>query len=115
MADSFFSSMYGGNPRDTDSPPKPATPAAVPMAQAHKMLGGLKITGSHIKRIVNGDQVIDVPSAEYVKLLEEQIRELRHQLRDNENKTRRLTNAHNKVLVELERIRQELKTKITLR
>lgn len=114
MADDFYPDMYGGDPRRKYD--DPAAPAAVtPAAAAHKQLGGLKITGSHIKRIPMGDQILELPTAAYVKLLEDQIRALRNEVREAQTHNRRLTNAHNKLVQQMDLLRRELATKLTVR
>jgi hypothetical protein len=115
MADDFYPDMYGGDPRRKYDEPAGATPAISPAAAAHKQLGGLKITGSHIKRIPMGDQVLELPTAAYVKLLEDQIRALRNEVRESQTHNRRLANAHNKLVQQMDLLRRELATKLTVR
>lgn len=111
--DDFYTDMYGG-----DAKAKPQVPDLnIPLTQAaaHKQLSGLKITGSHVKRINLGDQIVDLPSAAYVKLLEDQIRALRTEVRECQTYIRRVTNAHNKMALQMDRLKQELATKVSLR
>jgi hypothetical protein len=111
--DLFYTDMYGGDARIR--PPTvdhniPLTPAA-----AHKQLSGLKITGSHVKRIPIGDQIVDLPSAAYVKLLEDQIRSLRTEVRESQAATRRVAAAFDRMVTRVDQIQRELATKVTLR
>ena len=72
---------------DDETPPK-----------ATKVLGGMKITGSHLHKIDLGNKIIEIPSVSYVKLLEDQIRELRYEIKKLEQritKTNRIDHSQN--------------------
>ena len=109
MVESIFRAMYGNNP----STQKPTELER--QKRAVKVLGGMKVHNSHIKRIQIGEDLIDVPKIEYMQLLEGQVRELRGKLRAAEAKMIRLENNHMKVLSELSNIRVELSGKVSLR
>lgn len=68
-----------------------------PTAQTY--LSGLKITNSHIQKIQIGESIYEIPSVTYVRLLEEQIKDLRKeikhlyvQLNQEKNKTNSFEN-----------------------
>lgn len=109
--DNFYANMYGG----TGTPKAPETPTpAAPVAQApkippaHQRLSGLKITSSHMFEVEIGGKTVTIPSAAYIKLLEDQIKEFRQASRQQSNQITRLTNTVNKLSSELERVRQSI-------
>jgi HPt (histidine-containing phosphotransfer) domain-containing protein len=65
-------------------------------AKAYQQLAGLKLAGAHMQRLQLGDKDVDVPTFPYVKSLEDQVRELRKELRQAENLLQRLAKALNK-------------------
>jgi hypothetical protein len=100
--------MYGNNPvavRPQDAKEK----------RAVKVLGGMKVHNSHVKRVQIGEDLIDVPKIEYMQLLEGQVRELRGQLRSAESKLLRLEHAHQKILSTFATFRSELSGKVFTR
>lgn len=109
----FYTDMYGGDAR----PKAPGVDLNIPLSApaAHKQLSGLKITGSHVKRINIGDQIVDLPSAAYVKLLEDQIRALRTEVRESQASTRRVAAAFDRMVMRMDQMQRELATKVTLR
>ncbi len=111
MPGSIYNAMYGST---VPSTPKIETEVER-QKRAVKVLGGMKIHGSHLKTVRIGEDLIDVPKIEFVKLLEEQIKELRTRLRVAEAKLVRLDNNHSKILSDLNEIRRELAGKVSLR
>jgi predicted nuclease with TOPRIM domain len=95
-------------------PPKVPTPQEREKA-ASRVLGGMKIHNSHLKRIQVGEELVDVPKIEYVKLLEDQVRDARNRIRELEGRYSRLQNNHNKLVGEIHDIRRELNNKVSLR
>lgn len=83
-------------------------------ATAQKYLAGLKLTSSHIQKIQLGNQQIDVPTYLYVKLLEDQLRDLRQMVRKQDQMIQRLVRAVNKNTTEQDRIRGELAKKMDM-
>lgn len=81
---SIFQRMYSGNLKNDQSSPRP--PVVDAMKSAARRLGGMKVHGSHVKQVEVGDQIIDVPTIEYVRLLESQLKELKDKVRKLEDK-----------------------------
>jgi hypothetical protein len=106
----FFANMYGSRPYTVTS-----NPVEEREKRAVKVLGGLKITSAHIKRVQIGEDLVDVPKIEYVTLLEGQIKEVRNRLREAEMKITRLQNNQNRLINEIRGINAELSNKINLR
>ena len=111
MSDFFWNMYGGGNPSPA---PKQESPAEREK-RAVKVLAGMKVHNSHVKRVQVGEDMIDVPKVEYVNLLEGQIRELRTNLRDAQSQLSKLTRSHNKLLSEIHDLKQELTRKVNLR
>lgn len=112
MDDEIYYRMYGGGPTPTPSAPeKPADRDK----RALKVLGGMKVHGTHVKRIELDGELMEVPTSAYVKLLEDQIKELRRIQRESDSRQARLIRAHNKTVEELKAIRIELQNKIDYR
>ena len=71
---SILSKMYGNN----KSIPKVEKVEPQEQSKGFRVLGGMKITGSHIKTLELGEgKTAQFPSVEYVRLLEVQISEIR--------------------------------------
>lgn len=105
MSDDFYANMYGGQR------PKPATPAAVapetPKAPppAYQRLSGLKLTNGHMHEVEINGRYVTIPSAAYIKLLEDQIKDFRNTVRQQGEDLRRATRAINSLNVELEKLK----------
>ena len=102
--------MYGGHTKS----------AVVPTAvegekRAVKVLGGMKIHNSHLKRVQIGDDLVDVPKIEYIQLLEAQIKESRLRLREAELKIARLGAAQINLSADVRDLKRELHNKVNLR
>ena len=95
--------------------PKPLETAAEREKRAVKVLGGMKVHGTHVKQLEVGDQLIDVPTAAYVKLLEEQIKEVRNQQRELLASHNKLVRKHDRLINELRKVKDELDNKVNLR
>jgi len=107
--DNFYSNMYGSNgaPKKPETTPTTApTPVAKAPIPAHQRLSGLKITSSHMFEVEINGRNVTIPSAAYIKLLEDQIKEFRANSRQQANQITRLTNAVNKLNSELDKVRQ---------
>lgn len=83
-------------------------------ATAQKYLAGLKLTSSHVQKIQLGNQQIDVPTYLYVKLLEDQLRDVRQQVKQQQQTIQRLIRAVNKNASDQDRIRGELAKKMDM-
>lgn len=106
--------MYNRKPMAPVAP-RPLETAAEREKRASKVLGGMKVHGSHIKQVEVDGQVFDVPTAAYVKLLEEQVKEVRNQNRELQNGLSK-TNRHiDRLVNEIRKIKDELNNKVDLR
>lgn len=104
-------------------PPKPSDNSLYSMfsddeqkgpATAQKYLAGLKLSSSHIQKIQLGNQQIDVPTYLYVKLLEDQLKDLRQQVRQQDQSIKRLIRALNRSIADQDGIRSELARKVDM-
>jgi hypothetical protein len=109
MNGSIFRAMYGVNPVERQVQPDERQKRAL------KVLGGMKVHNSHIKRVQIGEDLVDVPRIEYLQLLEGQVRELRGQLRAAEGKLTRLEHSQQKLLSNLASLRAEMSGKVIMR
>lgn len=100
--DGFYAAMYNS---EEQAPP----------AKASKVLGGLKLSGSHVQKLVLGEQQIDIPSVAYVKVLEDQIRELRRELREAQAKLRSTMNQQAKLIEHMNRLKIDLDNKVDMK
>lgn len=100
--DGFYAAMYNS---EEQAPP----------AKASKVLGGLKLSGSHVQKLVLGEQQIDIPSVAYVKVLEDQIRELRRELREAQSKLRSTINQQAKLIEHMNRLKIDLDNKVDMK
>lgn len=107
----FYYDMYGAG-----KPAAPSKPLPLPKAKAAaRVLGGLKGQGSHTKTVEIEGELVSFPRAEYVKLLEDQIKEARSKIRDLEAKQQRATRNYGRVLEKIRQLESELKNKIDAR
>lgn len=102
--ESFYPTMYNTEDVIPITPPK-----------ATKQLGGLKLSGSHIQKLVLGDQQVDIPSVNYVKLLEEQVKDLRRELRETQSELKRTARIQNKLIEVINKLRTDLDNKVDMR
>jgi hypothetical protein len=103
MSDEFYFNMYTTD--DTTAPPP----------KASKVLGGLKLSGSHIQKLELADQKIDIPSVAYVKLLEQQIRELRNELRTVQTQLKRAVSQQQKLIDHMNIMKIDLNNKVDMK
>lgn len=104
---SYMSSMYGGSPYAREVGTGGSTPKEDPSKAASRVLGGMKIHNSHIKRVEMGGELVDVPKIEYVKLLEQQVKDLRTKVSNMENKVERLQEVTRATQLELRAIQRD--------
>jgi len=83
--------------------------------RAVKVLAGMKIHNSHIKRIQIGDELIDVPKIEYMKLLDGQIKEYRQRTHQLETRMIKIKEQNDRLQEEIRLIKRELNQKNILR
>lgn len=75
--------MYRRLPKESSNniPTNPTTPEAPKVIPpANKRLSGLKLTNSHMHEVEIDGRTVTIPSAAYVKLLEDQIKDFRQKL-----------------------------------
>ena len=107
---SIYGRMYGA--RSKQPAVAPAASKESVEKQAARVLGGLKIHNSHVKKVQIGEDLIDVPKIEYVKLLEDQLRNARVRLKEAEIKIERLRTNHTKFSEELRNIRYDFEKRV---
>lgn len=112
MSGSLFRRMYGSSAVPVQLRPESEEER---QKRAVKILGGMKISNSHIKTVRIGEDLIDVPKIEYLHLLEGQVKELRGKLRTVEGKMIRLENNHSRLLSEITALKREILGKVNLR
>lgn len=107
--ENFVYDMYGsGSPITKKQEVSPAKLAS-------RVLGGMKAQNSHTKTIEVDGQIVNLPKAEYVKLLEDQIKDMRNKVRDMETKQNRLSKTNARIIEELRQIKLELANKLDVR
>ena len=107
----FYRSMYGISVQ----PSKPAVIEPEKQKSPTRVLGGMRVHGSHVKQVVINDELVDVPKIEYVRLLDEQLRQARERIANLEGKYDRLFNNYTKLLSKLQIINQIMSTKVDRR
>jgi hypothetical protein len=113
MSDDFYSSMYG--PRAA-APKGPVQAGPKPIPPAHRRLSGLKLTGSHMHEIdLPNGTVGTIPSAAYVKLLEDQIKSFRQMVQMQADDIRRTNRNVTALQRELAKVRLELDKTVKIR
>lgn len=111
MTDDIYHRMYSATPVD----PAKAKPALTPEKMATRVLGGMKAQNSHTVLVEVDGSLVNLPKTEYVKLLEDQVKQLRDTTRNLESKNNRL-NAHVKrVMEDIRALQAEMKNKVNLR
>lgn len=108
MSDDFYASMYGASPKKPNPTEVPAKPVAP--KPAYQRLSGLKLTNSHMHEIEIDGRPATIPSAAYIKLLEDQIKEFRVAIRLQSESQRKAMNQINRLQNELVKIRAQLDT-----
>jgi hypothetical protein len=109
MSDDFYASMYGAAPKAA-AEPTPKVVAPVAPKPAYQRLSGLKLTNSHMHEIEVDGRPATIPSAAYVKLLEDQIKELRNLMRVQTDALRKATSQANRLQSEMVRLRSQFDT-----
>jgi len=106
----FYGNMYGGRTQVSVRPSQPER-----QKNPVRVLGGMRVHGSHVKQVMIDDEMVDVPKIEYVKLLDDQLRDARQRLVALEDRYTRLATNYNKVLSKLQDMRQSLNGKVDRR
>lgn len=110
MADNFYGRMYG-----PQASTKPTTQLIAPDKLATRVLGGMKAQNSHTKTVDVNGEMVSFPRAEYVKVLEDQIKQMRVNVREMQNNQQRLIREINKLNDIIRTVQAELKNKVDLR
>lgn len=82
-----------------------------PPPKAYQQLAGLKLAGAHMQRLTLNGKDVDVPTFPYVKSLEDQVRELRKELRIAQNNIVRLSRYAEKMQDEMRGIHVDINRK----
>lgn len=107
MSDDFYSSMYGAQKKPAaEVPAKPEAPKIPP--PAHQRLSGLKLSGQHMHEVEINGRYVTIPSAAYIKLLEDQIKDFRSTVRQQGEDLRRAIRAINKMNLEMDKLKTAL-------
>lgn len=109
MSDDFYGSMYGAKKPDPQMP-LPAQPEKPKIAApAYNRLRGLKLTNSHMHEIdLGGPYPVTIPSAAYVKLLEDQIKDFRNAVRQQGDDLRRALKVVQNLSREIDKIKTDM-------
>ena len=110
-----LSRIYGNRPKQPIVKPDIPAPVIPKDKKPQNVLGGMKIHGSHMKRLQFEDGFMDVPKIEYVRLLEEQIKDLRSKQREQISTNHRLTRAITKLQNQIQDLTVEVRNKVDLR
>lgn len=111
MDENFYGRMYGSRPSQNQT--KAMDQSAE--KRATRVLGGMKAQNSHVKTVDLNGELVSFPRAEYVKVLEDQIKQMRVTVRELENTNQRYKREFNKVYDMLRTIQQDLANKVDLR
>lgn len=111
MSDKFYSSMYGGSASKPtqQAVAKPTPPEEKP---AYQRLSGLKLTNSHMHEVEINGRYVTIPSAAYIKLLEDQIKEFRKLVRQQSDELNRSKRMISRIQTDILKIKQELATTV---
>lgn len=104
MSDDFYASMYGA-PKKAPAEPttKPEAPKIPP--PAYQRLSGLKLSGQHMHEVEINGRYVTIPSAAYIKLLEDQIRDFRKTVTQQTTDLQRAVRAINKLNLEVDKLK----------
>lgn len=111
----FYSNMYGNKAKEKADQlvQKPNITTTVPAAS--KRLRGLKLTNSHMHEIDINGEIATIPSAAYVKLLEDQIKESRKEMILLKDEMQKMRSNMNHLVKELNKVHTRLDNTVTIR
>lgn len=92
---SIYSKIYGKNKTE------PTPTLKNDNKSATRVLAGMKVQNSHMKRLNIDGEEFDIPKMEYVHLLDKQLKDVREENRNLQNKITRIENACNKIYNDL--------------
>lgn len=112
----FYSKMYG-NKTDKNVEPKKEEikPISSLPAPASKRLRGLKLTNSHMHEIDLNGETVTIPSAAYVKLLEDQIKDVRNNNKSLAHEVDLLRKKINFLNRQIEKITNQLNSSVVVK
>lgn len=108
MSDNFYSSMYGAKKPEPKVSTQVAPTPVKPIPAAGQRLSGLKLTNSHMHEVEINGRYVTIPSAAYVKLLEDQIKEFRSLVRQQGEDLKRAIRAVNNLNREMDRLKTQM-------
>ncbi len=111
MDENFYGRMYGARPAQRQVAPT----AQGAEKKATRVLGGMKANNSHVKTVDVGGELVSFPRAEYVKVLEDQIKQMRVTVRELQNTNQRVNREMSKIYDMMRTLQQELAKKVDLR
>ena len=112
MNEDIYARLYGARP--SQNKVQPGQPGSE--KKATRVLGGMKAQGSHVTTVdIGSGQLVTFPRAEYVKVLEDQIKQMRTSVRELQNGNQRLTRELHKIYDMIRTLQQELANKVDLR
>lgn len=99
--------MYGGsvkgNMRSTSAPAP-----GIKDKSAVRQLSGMKVHGSHVKTVMIGDDIVDVPKIEYMNLLDRQLTDSRNKIKKIENDLEKSERRYNKIVDFVNEMKQKM-------
>ena len=107
--DNFVFTMYGSDPYYKIEEPVKNQIEVDSAKKLSKVIGGMKAQGSDCRIIDIGGQDIEMPRMEYVRILEQQIKELRNKMNIMDQKVQRLVDQNNSLTSKLKNIEDENK------
>lgn len=104
---SNLSKIYGKTNNNSSSN-KTEEPLKDDNKAANRVLAGMKIQNSHMRRLnVDGD-TFDVPKMEYVHLLDKQLRDLKQENSDLKQKVNKMENTVNSLYASIKELTNKL-------
>lgn len=110
MSDNFYSSMYGAKKPAAQPQAQPVNVPEVPKEppKAYQRLSGLKLTNSHMHEVEINGRYVTIPSAAYIKLLEDQIKEFRELVKQQSGDLRRTNRSVQYLSREIEKLKTQM-------
>lgn len=110
--DDWIYDMYGSG---TSKAPNDTSKEVISNKSAARVMGGMKAAGVHTVTVEIDGQFYSVPRSEYIKTLENNVKELRQKVARQEDKINRITRNYNKLVEVVRTIQRDLNNKIDKR